>query len=305
MPELPEVETIRLGLTGQFEDIEIVDVESHSCRVFQVPRDWLRQVLLGDKIQSLDRLGKFLIFRLSEHDLVIHLGMTGQLTLRDPSRCDSPHFFRHPATGLQRVRQHSPDQHTHLQIHFENGKSLCYRDIRTFGRIYLFTHEEARRDRFFSRVGMEPFSEEYLLDVFLDNCRDRKVRIKSLLLDQSFVAGVGNIYADESLFVSGIHPCRRINRIRIFERERLFQSIKRVLEKAIKFGGTTLRDYIDSDGREGSHQEELRVYGREGSPCLVCGAEIRKIFISNRGTHFCEVCQPRAGQKKSGRRRCE
>ena len=108
MPELPEVETIRLGLMGQCENIEIVDVESHSCRVFQVARDWFRQVLLGDRIQRLDRLGKFLIFRLSEHDLVIHLGMTGQLTLRDTSRSDSPHFFRHPTTGFQRVRQHSP-----------------------------------------------------------------------------------------------------------------------------------------------------------------------------------------------------
>ena len=272
MPELPEVETIRLGLMGQIEGVKIVDVESHPCRVFQVERDCLNQVLLGAKIRGIDRLGKFLIFRLSEHNLVIHLGMTGQLTLRDPSRCDSPQFFRHPTTGLQRVRQHPPDQHTHLQIHFEDGRSLFYRDMRTFGKIYLLTHEEVRRDVFFSRVGMEPFSKEYSLAVFLGNCRGRKVRVKSLLLDQSFVAGVGNIYADEALFVSGIHPCRRVNRIRIFEREWLFQSVKKVLEKAIRFGGTTLRDYIDSDGRQGTHQEELRVYGREGSPCLVCGA---------------------------------
>ena len=299
MPELPEVETIRQGLLGRIEGVKVAALESHPCRVFQVSRDSLTDALVGHQFRRLERLGKFLIFGLDAHVLVIHLGMTGQLTLRDPRRHDSPDFFRHPTTGLQRVRQHPPDRHTHLQIHFEDGRSLLYRDMRTFGKVYLLTPREAARDRFFARVGLEPFSDEYTLDSFLVGFGERKLRIKSLLLDQKFVAGVGNIYADEALFACGIHPCRRAHRLGRFEKEWLFQSVKGVLEKGLHFGGTSLRDYIDSDGQRGTHQEELMAYGREGKPCRVCGSGICKIVVSQRGTHFCAACQPRAGQKKS------
>ncbi len=293
MPELPEVETIRRGLESRVEQLEILGIKASGCRIFQIDPAELAGALEGESFTALERLGKFLIFRLKERTLVIHLGMTGQLTLRQPEVADAAGFVRHPVTGLQRVRQHAPDRHTHLQIHFENGSALLYRDIRMFGKVYLLSPAEAARDRFFARLGLEPFSEEYQLEAFLARFRGRTLAAKSLLLDQRFVAGVGNIYADEALFEAAIHPLRRVRTLRRYERKRLFRTIKDVLEKGIRFGGTSMRDYINSDGESGSFQEELLVYGRRGEDCFLCGTEIEKIVVSQRGTHFCPACQPR------------
>ena len=294
MPELPEVETIRRGLEGRVEKLEILGIEASGSRIFQIDPATLAGALEGESFTALERLGKFLVFRLRERTLVIHLGMTGQLTLRQPQIADAAGFIRHPVTGLQRVRQHAPDRHTHFQIHFENGLSLLYRDTRMFGKVYLLSPAEAARDRFFARLGLEPFSEEYQLEGFLARFRGRTLVVKSLLLDQRFVAGVGNIYADEALFEASIHPLRRVTTLRLYEKKRLFRTIKDVLEKGIHFGGTSLRDYINSDGEIGSFQEELLVYGRRGQDCFLCGSEIQKIVVSQRGTHFCPTCQPRS-----------
>ena len=298
MPELPEVETIRRGLASRVEKLEILRIESSGCRIFQIDPAELAGALEGESFTALERLGKFLIFRLRERTLVIHLGMTGQLTLRLPEVEDAAGFVRHPVTGLQRVRQHAPDRHTHFQIHFENGSSLLYRDIRMFGKVYLLSPAEASRDRFFARLGLEPFSEEYQLEAFLDRFRGRSLAIKSLLLDQRFVAGVGNIYADEALFEAGIHPLRGVATLRLYEKKRLFRTIKDVLEKGIHFGGTSMRDHINSDGERGSFQEELLVYGRRGEDCFLCGTEIEKIVVSQRGTHFCPSCQRRGRPRR-------
>ena len=298
MPELPEVETIRRGLESRVEKLEILGIEASGCRIFQIDPAELASALEGKSFTALERLGKFLIFRLKEKALVIHLGMTGQLTLRQPKVADAAGFVRHPVTGLQRVRQHAPDRHTHFQIHFENGSSLLYRDIRMFGKVYLLSPAEAARDRFFARLGLEPFSEEYQLQAFLARFGGRTLAVKSLLLDQRFVAGVGNIYADEALFQASIHPLRRVTTLRLYERKRLFGTIKDVLEKGIHFGGTSIRDYINSDGETGSFQEELLVYGRRGEDCFLCGSEIEKIVVSQRGTHFCPVCQPRSRSRR-------
>ena len=294
MPELPEVETIRRGLEGRVEGLEILGIEATGSRIFQIDPAEMAAALEGKCFVGLERLGKFLIFRLQGRTLVVHLGMTGQLTLRQPEVRDAEGFFRHPVTGLQRVRQHAPDRHTHFQIHFENGSSLLYRDTRMFGKVYLLSPAEAARDRFFARLGLEPFSDEYRLGAFLRRFRGRTLAVKSLLLDQGFVAGVGNIYADEALFAANLHPLRRVTTLRRYEKERLFQTIKIVLEKGIHFGGTSMRDYINSDGETGSFQEKLLVYGRRGEECFLCGTEIEKIIVSQRGTHFCPTCQPRS-----------
>ena len=294
MPELPEVETIRRGLEGRVEGLEILGIEATGSRIFQIDPAEMAAALEGKCFVGLERLGKFLIFRLQGRTLVVHLGMTGQLTLRQPEVRDAEGFFRHPVTGLQRVRQHAPDRHTHFQIHFENGSSLLYRDTRMFGKVYLLSPAEAARDRFFARLGLEPFSDEYRLGAFLRRFRGRTLAVKSLLLDQGFVAGVGNIYADEALFEANLHPLRRVTTLRRYEKERLFQTIKIVLEKGIHFGGTSMRDYINSDGETGRFQEKLLVYGRRGEECFLCGTEVEKIIVSQRGTHFCPTCQPRS-----------
>lgn len=299
MPELPEVETIRRGLEPHAVGQKVVDVTAADCKIFKVKPAQLLENLPGQRINELDRRGKFLIFRLDRHYLLFHFGMTGQLTFRHPDRPDSEGFHRHPVTGLQRTFQHAPDRHTHLQIHLEGGGSLLFRDIRKFGKVFLFEKGEHVLREFFRSLGLEPFTASYNLPAFLEGFRHRKLRIKSLLLDQRFVAGIGNIYADEALFQAGIHPARRVRSLLRWEKESLFESILEVLKEGIEDGGTSLRDYVQSDGEMGSHQENLKVYGQEGEPCYRCETAIQKIVMSQRGTHFCSICQPRSGHRRA------
>lgn len=295
MPELPEVEVIRRGLEKHLQGTIIREVELQPCRIFQMsrPRRSLA-VLKSQTIQQIGRRGKYLIWKLDQHLLVVHLGMTGQFTVRIPELADSPRFLRHPTTGLQRIRQHAPDRHTHLQLHLRDGRSAFYRDIRKFGRVYLFRKSDSGLETLFSRLGLEPLSTAYRWEPFAAALKGRRTTVKALLLNQSIVAGIGNIYADEILFQARIHPLRRVNSLRLFEKSRLFEAIAEVLERGIRFGGTTLRDYVASDGQRGSHQHELKVYGRQGQPCLRCRRVLKKIVVAQRGTHFCPHCQPRS-----------
>ena len=302
MPELPEVETIRRGLEPYAVGQTVVDVTAADCKVFKVQPARLLEDLPGQRIHELDRRGKFLIAGLDRHYLLFHFGMTGQLTFRHPDRPDSEGFHRHPVTGLQRTLQHAPDRHTHLQIHLEEGGTLLFRDIRKFGKVFLFEKGKNVLPEFFGGLGLEPFTSSYNLPAFLEGFRNRKLRIKSLLLDQRFVAGIGNIYADEALFQAGVHPARTVRSLRRWEKESLFEAIPAVLQEGIEHGGTSLRDYVQSDGERGSHQENLKVYGQKGEPCYQCETAIQKIVMSQRGTHFCSTCQPRSGGSRRNRK---
>ncbi|MEE8348953.1 MAG: bifunctional DNA-formamidopyrimidine glycosylase/DNA-(apurinic or apyrimidinic site) lyase [Acidobacteriota bacterium] len=298
MPELPEVETIRRGLEPYAVGQTVVDITAADCKIFKVKPAQLLEDLPGQSIRELDRRGKYLIAGLDRHYLLFHFGMTGQLTFRHPDRPDSEGFHRHPVTGLQRALQHAPDRHTHLQIHFEQGGAILFRDIRKFGKVFLMEKREHVLQEFFKGLGLEPFTPAYNFPAFLEGFRKRKLAIKSLLLDQRFVAGIGNIYADEALFQAGIHPARTVQSLRRWEKESLFEAILQVLTEGIEHGGTSLRDYVQSDGEKGSHQENLKVYGQGDKPCYQCGAQIQKRVMSQRGTHFCAICQPRSGRKK-------
>ena len=294
MPELPEVETIRRGLMPRLIGQQVSHLVGSRARIFQTSIPELTARLPGQAVNLLTRRGKFLVFHLDRDILVVHLGMTGQLTLRDPDLQDSPRFLRQPVTGLQRVRQHPPDRHTHLQIFFLDGRNLMLRDPRMFGKVLLARREDGVVDRLFEGMGPEPLSEEFSRDWFLAAVRKRsRVRIKSLLLDQRFVAGIGNIYADEALFEAGVHPAKRVRYLKRSEKEQLFEAIPLVLKRGIEFGGTSLRDYINSDGALGTNQDELNVYGRNGEPCRKCGAVLARVVISQRSTHFCPSCQHR------------
>lgn len=303
MPELPEVETIRRGLLSRVMGRSIAGVSAEHTRILQLDPNQLVRQMSGQTIRGLNRRGKFLIFELDRHYCIFHLGMTGQLTVRDPGRKDSRQFCRHPTTGLERARQHAPDRHTHLQFLLDNGSWLLLRDIRKFGKVFLIRKEGHGLSVFFRRLGLEPFTSDYNLEAFLRRLSDRKLRVKSLLLDQGFVAGLGNIYADEALHEAGIHPTRLVKSLLSVERKRLFQAIPYVLQRGITHGGTSLRDYVNSEGERGTHQEQLRVYGRSGEHCYRCGSTIEKTVISQRGTHFCPTCQPtKVGRKRSRRR---
>ena len=298
MPELPEVETVRRGLEPHVVGGVIDDIHIGDSKILQVEPERLLQQVRGQKILGLTRRGKFLIFELDNHELIFHFGMTGQLTFRDPNRSDSKGFKRHPVTGLQRTLQHAPDRHTHLQIHLRQGGAMFFRDIRKFGKVFLI--EKGEGSGFFERLGLEPWTPDYNIKAFLNKFRNRKLPIKSLLLNQSFVAGVGNIYADEALFTAGIHPARKARSLRRREKESLFEAIPKVLERGIEYGGTTLRDFVNSEGDTGNHQEKLQVYGRKGESCHRCGTLIKRMVISQRSTCFCPACQPRSGRSRAG-----
>lgn len=271
MPELPEVETIVFELRRALEGQRIERVEVRNDSVLETPRENLRRELPGKRIIQIGRVGKYIRMDLS-HGLVlwIHLGMTGQLLL------EGPHFL--------------PGPHTHFILSFASSEQrLFYRDIRRFGRISLSVSGIGSNSQGIPRLGLEP--EEWDKKAFVSRFKQRKARIKNLLLNQRFIAGLGNIYADESLHRAGIHPLRRSHRLSRWRLDHLHSAICEVLNEAIQWGGSSVDDYLHLDGTKGGFQRFHRVYGRSGMKCLTCGTAIRKIKLSGRGSSFCPHCQ--------------
>jgi formamidopyrimidine-DNA glycosylase len=232
----------------------------------------LRRRLRGRRFDGLERLGKYLVATLDDGQrLLLHLGMTGQLLVSAPA----------PAAGR-------PDRHTHLRLGFDDhGPDVLFRDVRKFGKVQLLARGEACRR--LDRLGVDALAAT--VDDLLCRARSRRTPIKSLLLDQSVIAGVGNIYADEALFLAGLRPSRRASRLTRQQAERLVESLEAVLRQALELGGSSFSDYIHPDGDAGSYQEEHRVYGRRGEPCSACGTPIRRTRIAQRSSHFCPSCQ--------------
>jgi formamidopyrimidine-DNA glycosylase len=272
MPELPEVEIIRRQLHGELRGARIARCEVLLPRLVThpTPRTYER-ALAGSNIRGVGRRGKYLLIDLDDHlELIIHLGMTGSLSL--------------VSSGEERPR------HTHLVFHIADGRSLLYVDPRTFGETALVPPGDHRFLRGLHTIGPEPIEEGFTCDV-LAGALVGSARIKSALLDQSRVAGIGNIYADEMLYRAGIHPCRRLDDITPSEIELLHTSICEVLNEAISNGGSSIRDYVDLGGEPGTFQSMHRVYRREGEACLVCGEPIRRIRVSGRSSYYCPHCQ--------------
>jgi formamidopyrimidine-DNA glycosylase len=267
VPELPEVETVVRSLAPHLTGRSIVSARFTSKFVTPGNRTLLARNLAGRVILSIQRRGKFILMQLDRGTLVVHLGMTGKLLLDG-----------------------SPARHTYGVFHLSEGV-LLYEDPRQFGRIEFHADNDTRA----SKLGPEPL--EVSFDDFRARMRSRKTSIKALLLNQKFLAGVGNIYADEALFLAGIHPLTIADRIasqRNAERAaKLYQAIRDVLTLAIAHRGSSISDYVDAAGNRGDFQSLHRVYGREGEPCLTCGWPIQKTVVAQRGTHFCPKCQKR------------
>lgn len=291
MPELPEVETVRRSLHPHVEGRTIIGAEVNDAYVLrgQAPGDF-KGGLIGRQILSLSRHGKLLYFSLGERTLIVHLGMTGQLTARLPGRSDTP-FLRYDKTGLERTLQHPPDKHTHISLNLDDGTTLHYRDVRKFGRFFWLpiAGHEAVVEKF--RLGVDPLTEAFTLSYLRSGLAKRKTALKAVLLDQHFLAGLGNIYVDEALFVSGLRPGRGAHRVKGTNLEKLKAAIIAVLIKGIEAGGTTLRDFVDGEGRSGYNQEGLLVYGRYGEPCPVCTQPLIRGEYGGRTTTWCRNCQ--------------
>jgi formamidopyrimidine-DNA glycosylase len=262
MPELPEVETVVRSIAPHITGRRILSADFNSKHVTPGNRAMLAARLAGRRVESVRRRGKFIVIGLDQGTLAVHLGMTGRLLI-----------------------QGQPSEHTHGVFTLEHGQ-LLYDDPRQFGRIEWSAGPPKR----VARLGPEPL--EITFEAFGQNLR-RKARIKALLLNQTFLAGVGNIYADESLFAAGIHPLAIAARLSKARAWRLHQAIREVLTEAIALGGSSISDYVDGNGQPGFFQVRHRVYGREGQACVNCGTPIRRILVAQRGTHFCPRCQRR------------
>lgn len=284
MPELPEVETVRRSLLPYLPGARVQQVIIRHPKVVLTPLP-----LEGDRFSLLERHGKLLMLGLeSGRTLLVHLGMTGQLTYRDPRRDDRP-FQRHPTTGLQRTLQHEVDAHTHVSLDLEGGGALHYRDIRKFGKLRLA--DSAQRQAQLARMGPDPLTDAWKWERFLGQVKKTHRPIKAVLLDQAVAAGVGNIYADEALFLAGIRPSSRGHRLGAARLKKLFEAVPQVLQQGIHYGGTTLSDYLDAEGNPGSNQEQLWAYGRYGQPCRRCGTTVERSTVAQRTSSWCPGCQ--------------
>ncbi|MBI3929310.1 MAG: bifunctional DNA-formamidopyrimidine glycosylase/DNA-(apurinic or apyrimidinic site) lyase [Armatimonadetes bacterium] len=291
MPELPEVETVRRTLLPYLPGRQVQRVVVRDPMVVKDPRpELLARRLEGETFRSLERVGKYLILKLDREGLLIHLGMTGQLTFRHPDRRDTP-FLVQSTTGLQRALQHPVDKHTHVTLELSDGTAVHYRDIRKFGKWRLYRLEELPGCPQLSRLGPDPLTPDFTLAGFEHRLKRTRRAVKAALLDQSLVAGLGNIYVDEVLFLAGIRPTRTAHLLSRRSVRTLFEAIPEVLRIGIADGGTTFSDYLDGEGNPGTHQERLQVYGRYGLECRRCGSELLRDTIAQRTTTWCRRCQ--------------
>jgi formamidopyrimidine-DNA glycosylase len=272
MPELPEVENVRRNLETLVVGKTIESVEVRLPRIIRTPDDTVRFALelSGRTITGVGRRGKYLLFSVPPYTLISHLRMEGRYGLSHKGDPIEPH--------------------THVIFHFTDGDELRYRDVRQFGTMDLVT-SELDFPAGFQKLGPEPLDESFTAADFFQRLHSRKAPVKALLLDQSCIAGLGNIYVDESLFLSHIHPERIGCSLTESEVSLLLEQIRAVIQKAIAAGGSSIRSYVDGYGRHGGFQMELNVYGRAGQACVTCGSQIEKIRVAGRGTHFCRVCQ--------------
>ena len=293
MPELPEVETVARDLQRWVAGAEIADVEVRWERTVAHPQPAARFAaeLRGARIGRVGRRAKSVLLHLEDgRVMTVALRMTGALIVAAPRTPDDPY--------------------ARVVFHLADGRELRYRDVRKFGRIGLFAggglrSRAGRRSRrvredgaayrvgdVFARHGPEPLTRSFTAARFAQRLAGRSARLKSLLLDQSFIAGVGNIYADEALWLARLHPLRAADTLTTDEVRRLHRAVRRVLRAGIVNRGASFSDYVGADGEPGDNAERLAVYQRTGAPCLRCGRPIRRIVVGQRSTHYCPRCQP-------------
>lgn len=272
MPEMPEVETVRRSLIPLVKGKTIKKVVLWYPKIVASDRDEFVQKLAGKKILTVDRYAKYLLFRLSDNlTIVSHLRMEGKYHL---------------------VSTNTPkDKHDHVEFEFTDGSSLRYNDVRKFGRMQLIITGTEKQTTSIGKLGVEPNSPDFTAKYLSAKLKNKKKNIKNALLDQTIVAGLGNIYVDEVLWQSKIHPLSAANKIPAEKIKLLQQNINTEIAKAIKLRGTTVHTYLDANGKSGGFQEYLQVYGHAGEECVRCGSLLEKIKVNGRGTTFCPKCQ--------------
>lgn len=270
MPELPEVETTLRGIKPHLEQQTIcsIVVRNSSLR-WPIPPN-INKLMQTQPIIELTRRGKYLLIKTLDGTLILHLGMSGSLRV---------------------VTAAIPAQkHDHVDINLSNHKILRFTDPRHFGAL-LWTSDDPLKHTLLKDLGPEPLSQAFTAKYLFDKAKSRKMPIKSFLMNSNIVVDVGNIYANEALFAAGIHPNLAAGKISLLRYQKLVEAIKMILRAAIKKGGTTLKDFSQSDGKPGYFSQKLKVYGRGGKPCVVCGKKLEEVRLGQRTTVYCEKCQ--------------
>lgn len=269
MPELPEVETTRNGIAPHVKGQYVTSIIIRQPKLRWLIPDTLQEVI-GQPINTVTRRAKYLLLQTNTGCIIIHLGMSGSLRLIEATL---------PAA-----------KHDHIDIILATGKALRLHDPRRFGAV-LWTKEDPLQHRLLSKLGPEPLSDDFDASVLYTRSRTRRVSVKQFIMNAHIVVGVGNIYASESLFMAGISPKRAAGNLSLARYEKLVEAIKIILTRAIQQGGTTLRDFVQAEGKPGYFQQQLTVYGREGEACSRCHAFIKKITQGQRSSFYCADCQ--------------
>jgi len=273
MPELPEVETTRKGIKPYLENATITAVViRHFSLRWPIEKE-LPEILTNRIIHRVSRRAKYLLIEFENGTLMIHLGMSGSLRI------------------LDKFEKDNPGKHDHLDIELSNGHILRYNDPRRFGSV-LWTTGPISQHRLIAHLGPEPLLKEFNAEYFQQQALSKRCSIKTFIMNGKVVVGVGNIYANESLFLANIHPRIMAQSLSLIQSTELTKQIKNILRRAIKSGGTTLKDFTNSDGKPGYFAQHLNVYGRSGESCFICKSKIQHYKESQRATYYCPLCQP-------------
>lgn len=273
MPELPEVETVRRGLEKLILGKKITTIDIRYSKMIKTDLDQFQKELPGQVVKSMGRRGKYLLFYLTDKVLISHLRMEGK-------------YFYYPGQVPER-------KHAHVLIHFEDGGTLVYEDVRKFGTMELLAPELLEAYFLSKKLGPEPTEQDFDLEIFIGALKKSKKPIKSHLLDQTLVAGLGNIYVDEVLWRAKVHPASPSQSLTRAEATAIHEQTIEVLGQAVEKGGSTIRTYTNAFGEDGTMQDFHQVYDKAGQACSCCGSIIEKIQLGGRGTHFCPKCQRR------------
>ena len=272
MPELPEVETVKNKLKELVLNKKIKKVNVLYPSIIEYPNvETFKKELKDETINDIKRRGKWLLFELDNYYLLSHLRMEGKYIIRNLND--------------------SYDKHEHIEFCFYDNTTLRYKDTRKFGRMYLYKKDEVFNQKPLNELGLEPFDNKLTISYLKEKMKNKKLPIKTLLLDQSIIVGLGNIYVDEVLYLSNLHPLIRSEDLKDSDYQNIIDNTKKVLSKAIELGGTTILSYESSEGVHGMFQNELLVHGKSGKPCPKCNTILEKTRIGGRGTSYCKKCQ--------------
>jgi len=286
MPELPEVETITNELKRSARGATIEDVKfSRPKLIKNISYSTLRKELRGKKIQKIERRAKYILLHLSgDKTLILHLGMTGRLLLHSQKE-------KGQVTNLK-TKKKEVDRFIRGQFFLNKGRVLDFSDLRLFGRVYLIDTADVLKKDPIKKLGIDPLSKSFTPSLFVTQLKKRKGKVKVVLMDQTFLAGIGNIYSDEILFEAKLHPLTLIQKLKPPQTRALYSAIKKILKKGVRYRGTSDSDYFDLRGNIGSFQKHLRVYRQTGKPCpRLCKGTVKRIKVGGRSAHFCPSCQ--------------